>query len=270
MFGIDISNWQGDLNLQANADRFDFCIIKATEGRNYTDEYFEKFAFQLTKLGKPFGTYHFARPDLRADVADMEREAVDYVNALKSMELIGKGIMVLDWETEPIDAIMWAEAWLNKVVELTGIKPFIYINENTLTRWRGKSIIQNYPIWLASWYNLGNEREVREEYNKLKQMYPQIEIPIWQYTSEGSIEGYNGMVDLDYSPLSTAEWEICASGKMNDKEVIIEDMQWAIDNGLFKGYPDGSFQPRSDITREELATVMKRFYDTFLTSPKQN
>lgn len=37
------------------------------------------------------------------------------------------------------------------------------------------------------------------------------------------------------------------------------DVRWCIENGLMEGYPDGSWKPRQDVTREELAAVLHRF-----------
>ena len=50
MYGIDISNWQKNIDLTAG--KYDFAIIKATEGIGFKDKSFHKFAVQLTKLNK--------------------------------------------------------------------------------------------------------------------------------------------------------------------------------------------------------------------------
>ena len=70
MYGIDISNHQRNIDLTAG--KYDFAIIKATEGVSFKDLSFEKFAVQLTGLNKLVGCYHFARPDLHGTVSDME------------------------------------------------------------------------------------------------------------------------------------------------------------------------------------------------------
>lgn len=38
------------------------------------------------------------------------------------------------------------------------------------------------------------------------------------------------------------------------------DVRWAIETGLMKGYPEGSWKPQQAVTREELAAVLHRFY----------
>jgi len=42
------------------------------------------------------------------------------------------------------------------------------------------------------------------------------------------------------------------------------DVRWCIENGLMEGYPDGSWKPKQDVTREELAVVLRRFYRRFM------
>lgn len=37
-------------------------------------------------------------------------------------------------------------------------------------------------------------------------------------------------------------------------------IEWAIEKGLIKGYPDGSFQPDKPLTRAEMCAILERFY----------
>lgn len=41
----------------------------------------------------------------------------------------------------------------------------------------------------------------------------------------------------------------------------VKSIDWAIERGLMKGYPDGTFKPDKPITRAELAVVLNRIYD---------
>ena len=34
---------------------------------------------------------------------------------------------------------------------------------------------------------------------------------------------------------------------------------WAVANGVVNGFPDGSFQPQGNATREQMAAIMARF-----------
>ena len=101
MYGIDISNWQKNIDLTAG--KYDFAIIKATEGVGFKDPSFEKFAVQLTELNKLVGCYHFARPDLHGTISSMEKEADWFITVVRNAGLLNTAILVLDWETEPMD-----------------------------------------------------------------------------------------------------------------------------------------------------------------------
>lgn len=38
-------------------------------------------------------------------------------------------------------------------------------------------------------------------------------------------------------------------------------IEWAMEKGLIKGYPDGSFKPNNPLTRAEACAILERFYD---------
>jgi hypothetical protein len=45
-----------------------------------------------------------------------------------------------------------------------------------------------------------------------------------------------------------------------DKHWAREDIDWAKDKGIVKGYPDGSFHPDEPITRAEAVVMLRRLY----------
>lgn len=46
---------------------------------------------------------------------------------------------------------------------------------------------------------------------------------------------------------------------LSDNAWYTEAFTWAVENGIFKGYPDGSIRPLTPVTREELATILCRY-----------
>lgn len=46
-----------------------------------------------------------------------------------------------------------------------------------------------------------------------------------------------------------------------EKHWAVKDIDWCIERGLMKGYPDGTFKPDKPVTRAELAVVLNRLYD---------
>lgn len=259
MKGLDISNYQAKIDLTKG--NYDFAIIKATEGATFEDKCFIKFASQLTELKKLIGCYHFARPDLHDSVTEIQEEADHFISRVKSSGLLHKALLIIDWEKEPIDRTDLLQAWILRVESKTGITPFIYINTSHYNRIKDSWPVTHCPLWIAKWpnhisYMCGDE---------LPSQNPDDKIPwkIWQYTSVGKFPQYSGNVDLDYTNMSKEEWKYLAGVELKDKEIISNDMQWAIDNGLFAGYGNGMYGPKEPLTREQAATVLRRFAKIF-------
>lgn len=265
MIGIDVSNWQTGLSLEKNKDYLDFVIMKATEGVGFIDKSFADFAVQSTKLGLLQGCYHFARPDLHGTTSMMEEEAEHFVNVVEQHGLLGKAILVLDWETEPIDREDLILAWLNKVVKLTGIRPFIYGSRSKLASATFKNLIKDWPIWIAAWPDT-NDRKIETAASWVKNYGPtRTTIPwlIWQFSSTGILKGAGMHVDLNYTDITEYDWKVMAGPYVEPekKEIITDDMQWAIDMGIFNGKGDGTYGVKDILTKEQLAIAFKRFYN---------
>ena len=48
---------------------------------------------------------------------------------------------------------------------------------------------------------------------------------------------------------------------IDDNRWSAEDINWCVENGYLKGYPDGTFMPEAPITREQLAVIIRRLKD---------
>ena len=111
--GIDISSWQGDIDL-SKMD-LDFVIVKATEGLNYVNPYCEPKVQQARSLGLKWGFYHFASgTDPIAEADWFVKNCVGY---------FGEGIPVLDFEADAVArGPEWARKFLSRIYERTGIQ----------------------------------------------------------------------------------------------------------------------------------------------------
>lgn len=174
-----------------------------------------------------------------------------------------KGILVLDWETEPINRPDLAMAWMNKVYEITDVKPFIYCGESMLSQWKGHDILKHYPVWVASWKS-SQTMDVGGRIIGSAPSKDRVTWDIWQYSSKGRFPGWTGNIDLDYADMEATVWDkMCIPpyedcGK-EEVEVLSEDMQWACNHGLFHGYSDGKMHPKDALTREQAASLLYRF-----------
>lgn len=190
MNGIDVSNWQAGLNISDVA--CDFVIAKATEGLNFVDKYCDKFIQQAIKLGKPFGFYHFARPK-----NDAVREAEYFYNNCRGY--FGKGIPILDWESGNTSDVAWAKRWLDRVYQLSGVKPVIYMSESVVNAHDWSSVAAaDYGLWVAKY------RDNNPDYNYSMASAgsrPKVKwwpfYCMWQWTSSGRLNGYNGNLDCN-------------------------------------------------------------------------
>lgn len=192
LYGYDISKWQ---SVGTGDSAKNFIICKATEGAAYVDPNCDKHYQRAKKQGKLLGVYHFARPDLNGAIT----EADYFVKNIKGY--IGEAILVLDWEKNTWN-VAWAKQFLDRVYELTGVRPLIYMSASVITANNWSSISGNYGLWIAGYPNKYNVKNPPTPTTK--------DMPykigswkfwcIWQYSSSA------GTLDLDIAALTDAQW----------------------------------------------------------------
>ena len=199
--GIDISNHQRGLDL-SKID-CDFVIIKATEGKSYVDPSCDTFFQKALSLGKKLGIYHFANNSDNT----AQQEADWFIQNTRGY--IGKAIPVLDWEDNITDNVPWALEWLQRVEEAYGCKPIIYMSESVVNRHDWSSVANaNYGIWVAKYRD--NLPDYNYDMSKAGNM-PSIKywstMALWQWTSTGRLNGWNGNLDLDVFYGDATAWD---------------------------------------------------------------
>lgn len=200
MNGIDISKWQSGIDL--SAVKADFVIVKATEGIGYVDKSCDGFFQKALSLGKKLGFYHFARP-----TNDPVREADFFYNNCRGY--FGKGIPILDWESGNTSNVAWAKRWLDRVYQLSGVKPVIYMSESVVNANNWSAVVAaDYGLWVAKYrdnnpdynYNMANAgSRPKVKWWKFYCM--------WQWTSSGRLNGYNGNLDCDVFYGDRSTWD---------------------------------------------------------------
>lgn len=202
--GIDISHHQRGIDL--GAIDVDFVICKATEGNGYTDEMCDTFYQKAKSLGKKLGVYHFARPDLGNTP---EAEADWFVK--ETLGYHKEAILVLDWESGDLTNVSWAKAWLDRVYEKTGVKPIIYMSASVMSSADWSSVVNaDYGIWVAN-YGSNNGTAQESVFDRYPLKYWSF-YALWQYTSVGRLNGYNGNLDLNYFSGDSSAWDKYAGG----------------------------------------------------------
>lgn len=197
--GIDVSHWQGAIDWsRVRAAGKTFAVIKATEGVSFLDDRYAQNKAGALGQGMKVGAYHFARPG-----NDPVREADWFVDHMGLQH--GMLIPALDIEVTgglgPTALTNWTKAWLARVTQRIGAKPMIYTSpafwRNNLndSRWfadNGYSV-----LWVAHW-NTTNPSLPGSNWGGKSWTF-------WQYSSDGTVPGISGRVDLDRYRL--ASWD---------------------------------------------------------------
>lgn len=202
--GIDISHHQKGIDL--GAIDVDFVICKATEGNGYTDEMCDTFYQKAKSLGKKLGVYHFARPDLGNTA---EAEADWFIK--ETLGYHKEAMLVLDWESGDLTNVAWAKAWLDRVYSKTGVKPVIYMSASVMHGADWSSVVNaDYGLWVAN-YGTNDGTAQESVFDRYPLKYWSF-YALWQYTSKGRLNGYNGNLDLNYFSGDGTAWDKYAGG----------------------------------------------------------
>ena len=196
--GVDVSKWQklNDYCDSVELGHTDFMIVKATEGKTYNDPMFEYHIAEAIRRGMLIGAYHYARPENNS----AEVEAIHFVTRVKELNLIGKAILALDYEGVAHNyGETWALQFLNKVFELTGVRPLIYMGGSEVKKYPSVAKA-NYGLWVARW---GSEPS-------------QSYIQPWTVKALWQLRG--APLDLDYFYGTRQTWEKYATPVKNAEE----------------------------------------------------
>ena len=252
--GIDISNWQEDINLEEV--EFGFCIVKATDGTRFVDKTLHDFARRIFAMGKPFGFYHFANNPERGGTAI--EQARYFVDACK--DYFGKGIPVLDWEDSdwkyggPVLELGpdFALEWLREVYRLTGVKPWIYTSKSVCNSWDWSEVAnEGYALWGAQYATDDTLPGYQEEPWQDSDPWGAwgYNIPMFQYGS-GWATNSNCPVDLDKFYGDTGAWQMYVDGDGDaprPQGVSAEDVLNVARSYLGYNEDDGSFREIIDL-----------------------
>ena len=194
--GIDVSKHNGNIDWTKVAkSNVDFAILRAivrgygTDGKLLTDETFDKNAKAATENGITVGAYVFSEA-ITVEEAIEEAELV--LSMIKPYNI--KGPIVIDIEDiendtgrnenlspkELTDVVL---AFCNKIKE-AGYTPMIYCNLKGFIGMLEFERLEGIEKWYAYY---GDD------------LYFPYEVSIWQYSSNGKIDGISGSVDLNIS-----------------------------------------------------------------------
>lgn len=201
LYGPDVSSNQPKNIFQKIP--FDFGIVKVSGNpQKYSWNYVNPYAAQQAKdaYNKTgcLGLYHFTWGK------DAKTEADFFISEVKKLGYLNKAMLIIDYEAEAVDlGRNWVKQFADRIKEKAGYAPVIYASGGVI-------ISQNlfalgYPIWCANYYK-GYDAIYGYNTSGLK-IYSGCEKSIlWQYTSEGYIDGYDGSLDCNVFFGSKSDW----------------------------------------------------------------
>lgn len=199
--GIDISEHQGNINLEALKNQIDFVIIRVGYGRSTLDDKFKRNADLCVKLGIPFGFYWYS---YALSVEDARREAMSFLNAIEPYK--DKYSYGCWFDMEDADhykqkhgmpsneTLRQMCAMFCKIVEESGYYVGVYASQSWFNNQLKGDELKPYDKWLAQWPTSGGQQKgLNVDANS------RSGLSLWQFTSAGRFSGYNGNLDTNYA-----------------------------------------------------------------------
>ncbi len=196
--GIDIYSGEGDAGIDIWSVDADFIIVKVSQGTSYINPYWRAMADATLNSGKKLGLYHYAAGKSPEDEANFFADQVaDY---------IGRAVLVIDWESEQNPAYSengswWTDRWRAQVKNRTGKTAWTYVSQSISRYYSG-------PLWIAQYANYDTTGYQDTPWNE-----GAYSCVCRQYTSQGDVSGYSGLLDLNKFYGSRQDWDAWAQGR---------------------------------------------------------
>lgn len=208
MRGVDVSNWQCDIDTYAlDAD---FVVAGATWGVGGFDNLClangvnQAANYQLGRAvssGKSIGVYHYAMGHEAIAEADF---FVDNVRGY-----VGDAVLALDWEAQDNPQFgngAWIETWVRRVHDRTRVWPIVYVQASALGQLTS-FVREHCGVWVAQYASMGVTG-----YQQTPWLYGAYGEAMRQYTSNGYVSGYGASLDLNYFRGERWQWDAYAHG----------------------------------------------------------
>lgn len=191
--GLDVSKHNGEIDFEhVVADDYQFVFIKASEGKTYKDDAFERNYNRAREAGLKVGAYHFFRKNRTG------REQADNLLGVikgKTFDLP----LVIDLEDDwGNGAATSRQTALERVLEMLnilndkGYQVMIYTNLDGYEKYY-KDMLGDHDLWLCSFTS--------------PDMLSHLPHRIQQFSHEGSVNGIDGDVDLNVFRGSKRDWD---------------------------------------------------------------
>ncbi len=239
--GIDVSEYQGDINWKAVADSgVAYCFVKATEGVESRDPMFAKNWAGMRSVGIIRSAYHFfiAKKDPKV-------QANNFLGLTRSVWDTNDLPPVLDLEKSyglsPNEVIDKAGIWLDTVEASIGRRPLLYTFPNFWHETLGNSprLGANYRLWIAHYET--NNPWIPGGWKSWS---------FHQYSESGTVPGISGPCDMNNfnGDLDTLQFLLNSKAplRVGSAGKIVAELQTLLNaKGANIGIADGKFGPRT-------------------------
>ena len=179
--GIDLSHYQGQVFWETVGEntKMAYVYLKASEGGDRIDSYFERNIELAHRYGLKVGSYHFFRPK-----TDLDRQLRNFM----AQCLPGEQDLIPMIDIETTGGLTTGEFCdsLSKFLRMVEVayrqKPLVYTFRNFYNK-HLQGMLDDYPLMIAMYTA---EEPVLADGR---------DITMWQYSAKGRIVGINGFVD---------------------------------------------------------------------------
>lgn len=181
---VDLSHHQdpSKINYDVFAKQLDFAIIRTQYGSKTIDRHYKTHHKELQKRGVPTAAYAWVRG---VSENDMRVEARDFYNRTKELN---PTFWWLDVEEKSMpDMRAGVKAYVKKLRELGAQKVGVYIAHH---------LYQSFNLDLSDFDAIWIPR-YGQNTGQLHDAKPDYPCDLWQYTSVGRLQGYDGNLDLN-------------------------------------------------------------------------
>lgn len=222
--GIDVSKHQGNIDWnKVKADGIEFAIIRIGYGGSepVKDSKFEENYKNARAVGIKVGAYLYSYANSQSDIDKEKASVKTWLNG-RVLDLP----FYLDVEDKKTQGDLSVTVLSNLVnsfcefIENLGYWAGIYANKNWLETKLDMNKLNKYTVWVAQW-------TTNPTY--------QGSYAMWQYTSNGSVNGISGRVDMNYQlkelggKIGTSSSSV--NSKKSNEEIALEVIQGKWGNG---------------------------------------
>lgn len=199
--GVDVSKFQDYIDfVKVKKAGIDFVMLRAGArgygtGQLIVDEYFSENLKRATDAGLEVGVYFYSQAITREEAIEEANLVLQNLGDYKISYPIAFDMELITNDTARTDTLSKSErtnitkAFLD-TIKAAGYKTIIYGNKEWLIKEIDMSKLTAYDVWLAQSADIPD--------------YP-YKFTMWQYSTQGSVDGIAGLVNLNISFIDYSE-----------------------------------------------------------------